>query len=390
MTVSSSNMQIYSSMASASTFLPKNNTKHDVGAKRKVEKVAEKREMKENKGKGKEKVVEHTPAIFLSKPAKKPHPTESINPKPIPSIDSAPDFGLDHNNNDSGGSDNKDNSEDGKGPSIINPACLVDIKTKSVNNLKNGGWPMHSLLNDLVQKCYNTQRLEKHIYHCKGGCGKTFSNRNGAWILRHATGCHRLPPEPQKQAKAEVASNVLSRQLDIDDPESTKIVSETSDVEGKGNNGLGPGGVIVMKKWKFEEVVEVVGLPSNPRLRRLHHPHHFLKRPRCSAERRDIRSLILQLSSSSAVQVSQCTSQMSQILMFGKICYILLTQHIVQHLTQSWRRSKLLVKQKAFSKFRPHTCKPKTTLQFHVMEEQQMEGLLFLQSMCQPKTERFI
>ena len=40
MIASSSNTQIYSSMASASTFMPKN-VKNDVEAKRKVEKVVE-------------------------------------------------------------------------------------------------------------------------------------------------------------------------------------------------------------------------------------------------------------------------------------------------------------------------------------------------------------
>lgn len=269
MTVSNSNTQIYSSMASASTFVPKNNIKHDE-AKRKarVEKVAEKKkEEKEDRGKGKGKVVGHTSAFFLPNSVKKPSPTQSINPKPIPTIDIAPDFSLlaEHNNNDcaSGGpgSENlnevNDDSEDGDGSPLVNPACLIDIETKSANNSKNGGRPTHSLLNDLVQKCYNTEKPEKHIFRCKGGCGKTFSNRNGARIIRHATGCHRLPAGPRKQAKAEAASKAPSRQLNIDDPESTKTISETSDVEGKGDNG--PGGVIVTKKRKLE-VVEVGGV----------------------------------------------------------------------------------------------------------------------------------
>jgi hypothetical protein len=311
MTVSSGNTQIYSSMASASTFVPtgKNNTKHDE-AKRKVEKVADKKkEAKENREKGKAKVVGRTSVFFFPNPANKPSPTESINPKPIPSIDSAPDPSLpvgrtsafflpntankpsrtesinpqtipsidsapdpslpvDHDEYDSGGpgSENEVNNEDGDGSFIVNPACLIDIEKKPVNNSKNGGRPMHSLLNDLVQKCYNTERPEKHIFHCKGGCGKTFSNRNGARIIRHATGCHRLPAELRKQAKAEVASKAPSRQLDIDDPESTKIISETSDVEQKGKNK--PGGVVVMKKRKLDEVVEVGGVSVKSKLQK--------------------------------------------------------------------------------------------------------------------------
>jgi hypothetical protein len=53
-----------------------------------------------------------------------------------------------------------------------------------------------------------------------------------------------------------VARKAPSRQLNIDDPESTKIVSETSDNEGKGTGG------VVMKKRKIEvvEVGEVVKL----------------------------------------------------------------------------------------------------------------------------------
>ena len=205
MTVSSSNTQIYSSMASASTFLPKNDIKNDE-AKKKVEKGVEKKKEKKGKGLGKEKAVGHTPAFFLpsTRPANKTSSTVSINPKPILSIESAPDFGLpvvavaavDHDDNDSRRSECEVNSEDGDGSSIVNPTCLIDIESKSLNTAKNGGRPMHLLLNDLVQKCYNTKRPEKHIFRCKGGCGKTFSNRNGARIIRHATGCHRLPVEP--------------------------------------------------------------------------------------------------------------------------------------------------------------------------------------------------
>jgi hypothetical protein len=280
MTASSSNMQIYSSMSSASTFRTflSVNTK-DVEVKRKVEKVIEKgketketkkkKEIKEKKEKGNMKAVGPTlAAIFLPNSAKKPPPTESINPKPIPSVDNAQqppptesinpkpipsvDNAVDQDDNDSGRSEG--DNEDGDGSIAMDLACLIDIETKSVNNLKNGGRPMHSLLNDLVQKCYNTQRPEKHIFRCKGGCGKIFSNRNGARIIRHATGCHRLPSESRKRAKVEVASKAPSQQLNIDDPESTKIVSETSDIEGKGNNGPASGSVIVVKKRKLEDV----------------------------------------------------------------------------------------------------------------------------------------
>jgi hypothetical protein len=245
-------------MASASTFLPKNDIKVDE-AKRKVEKgTVKKKERKEN---GKEEAVGRTSAFFLPKSENKPFPTKSINPKPTPSIDSAQDFGLqvDHDDDKSVGSEseNESNEADADESSIVNPSCLIDIETKSVNSSKNGGRPMHSLLNDLVQKCYNTRRPEKHLFRCKGGCGKTFSNRNGARIIRHATGCHYLPAEPRKRAKAEVASKAPSRQLNIDDPESTKFVSETSDNEGKGT-----GGVVVMKKRKIEEVVEVGGVST--------------------------------------------------------------------------------------------------------------------------------
>ena len=119
--------------------------KHDE-AKRKVEKVVEKK--KEKKEKEKAVPVEHTSTFFLPKPYNKPSPTKSIDPKPIPRIDSAPD-------DDSRGSEDEDN-EGGDGSSIVNPACLIDIETKSqsVKNSKNRGRLMHSLLNVLVQKCY--------------------------------------------------------------------------------------------------------------------------------------------------------------------------------------------------------------------------------------------
>lgn len=60
------------------------------------------------------------------------------------------------------------------------------------------------------------------------------------------------------RAKAEVASKAPSQQLNINDPESTKMVSETNDVEGKGKDGPA-GSVVVIKKRKLEEV-EIGGL----------------------------------------------------------------------------------------------------------------------------------
>jgi hypothetical protein len=132
MTVSNSNMQIYSHMASASTFLPKN-TKHDVEAKRKVEKVTEKeKEKKEKKEKGKGQTLP-VAAIFLPNSANKRPPNESMTLKPTPSVDVghvALDFGLDLDNNDSdsggpvpGGSASEDNNEDGEG-SFVNLLIL--------------------------------------------------------------------------------------------------------------------------------------------------------------------------------------------------------------------------------------------------------------------------
>ena len=294
MTVSSSNMQIYSSMASASAFLPKNNIKQDE-VKRKVEKVAERRkEDGESKEKGGSRVVERTPAFFLPKPVHKPSLTESTNPKPIPNIptSSPPIFGQPVDRDDDGESENEVNNEDGDGSSIVNLACLIDIETTSVNNSKNGGRPMHTLLNDLVQKCYHTERPEKHIFRCKGGCGKTFSNRNGARIIRHATGCHRLPAEPRKQAKAEVARKAPSQQLNNDDPESTKIVNETSnDVEGKGNNV--PGSVIVMKKRKIEEVVEAGGVTVKSKAQKTASSSPFLEKAKALGRKERHRKLDL-------------------------------------------------------------------------------------------------
>ena len=376
MKASSSNTQIYSSMASASTFLPKNHSKCDVEDKKKVdlEKVVEREKGgKERKEKG--KVVERTPAIFLPKSANKP-PMESINLKRIQGVDSV-DFGLDHDDNDSlsGGSDSEDEG------SVTNLACLIDIETKSVNDSKNGGRPMHSLLNDLVQKCYNTQRPEKHIFRCKGGCGKTFSNRNGARIIRHATGCHYLPPEPRKRAKAEAASKAPSRQLNIDDPESTKTVSETNDVEGKGKDG--PGCVVVMKKRKLEEV-EVGGLTIKSKVQKTASSSPFFEKAKALGRKDQHQKLNL------AVVKLFCCSGIPTYISDLDVWKDLQTQHTVQLLAQSWRRFKSLAKQKASSKFRLHTFEPRKTLQFHVMEERQMEELLFLQYMCRLKTERFI
>ena len=57
-----------------------------------------------------------------------------------------------------------------------------------------------------------------------------------------------------------MASKAPSRQLNIDDPESTKVDSKTSDNKGKGDSR--PGGVMVMKKGKFEEMVEVGGVST--------------------------------------------------------------------------------------------------------------------------------
>jgi hypothetical protein len=147
---SSSNTHSYSNMASASSFKPKD-TKSII-----VKNLENGKETKK-KEKGKEKTPGHTPTMFITATSKTlAEPSKSNSFQEIMEDEYAPD-------NDDGGFDNGNDGGD-SGCVIDNPTSLINIKLKSNGDMRRGGQPKHSLLDDLLQKCYQQLEPVKHLF----------------------------------------------------------------------------------------------------------------------------------------------------------------------------------------------------------------------------------
>jgi hypothetical protein len=243
---SSINKQLDSKMTSVSNFQPKDktgtaNTENTKPKTDNLEKVVKKKE------KGKEKAVSHVPMMFFAADSKKVTPKSKLS-------DALVDDGsaLVGGTNEYKTTDDDSGDEDGKFI-VNNPTNLIDIKSKSKlkEGANKGGRPKNSLLNDLLQKCYQKSEPEKHLFRCVGGCRMTYANRNLNRTICHATGCHHLPASIRIRAKAYAASKAPSRNLSVDDPESTKVHVDDRDTKESGEEEVG--GVIAVKKRKLND-----------------------------------------------------------------------------------------------------------------------------------------
>jgi len=242
---SSRNAHSYSNIASASGFQPKEMKSVVVADNKKVEKIEVKKE-KEKKEKGKEKAPGNTPTMFLTAPLK-----TVAEPSLHEIVD---DEYVADSNGDDGGFDDSDN--DGIGGFFVdNPTSLIDIKSTSKSNgaTNKGGRPKKSLLDDLLQKCYQQSAPEKHLFRCVGSCGMTYVNRNLTRAIRHATGCHRLPAPLRIRAKSYAASKAPSRKLSVDKSESTKVNDVEVVLGGNSKESNVGTGVVALKKRKLND-----------------------------------------------------------------------------------------------------------------------------------------
>jgi len=157
-------------------------------------------------------------------------------------------------NGDDGGFDDSDNNGIG-GFFVDNPISLINIKsTPNSNGATNkGGCPKKSLLDDLLQKCYQQSAPEKHLFWCVGSCGITYINRNLTCAICHATGCHRLPAPLRTRAKSYAASKAPLRKLSIDKSKSTKVNGVEVMLGGNSKESNVGTGVIALKKRKLND-----------------------------------------------------------------------------------------------------------------------------------------
>ena len=189
---------------------------------------------KDKQEKGKNKTVTRVPAMFLTANSESKKETKVAKD------------GDD-------GEDQADQSDAEEGEFVVsNPTSLIDIKSKSKSsgNSNKGGRPMNSLLDVLLQKCYQESAPEKHLFRCVGGCGMTYVNRNLNRTVRHATGCHRLPSDIRTRAKEHAVTKAPSRKLAASNP-------EVHDVAGgetmKDSSQKDVGEVVVVKKRKLND-----------------------------------------------------------------------------------------------------------------------------------------
>jgi hypothetical protein len=228
-------------MASASSFQPKETKGVIVADNKKAEK----------KEKGKEKAPGYTPTMFLTATSKTLMETSKSNSlREIVDDEYVAD-------NDDGGFDDGNDDADG-GFFVDNPTSLIDIMATSKSNgaMNRGGRPKNSLLDDLLQKCYQRSEPGKHLFRCVGSCGMTYVNRNLTRAIRHATGCHRLPAPIRIRAKSYAASKAPSRNLSIDKPESTKVNDVEVTLAGENPNTKErkvDGRVMALKKRKLND-----------------------------------------------------------------------------------------------------------------------------------------
>lgn len=257
MVSSGSNGQPYSDMTSALNFHPID-TKNLTGSKKVAagsesvkenanKKIGTQGIGKDKQEKGKNKMITHTPAMFLAAKPKKD--TKAATAK----------------DEDDGLGDQSDAEEGGF--VVNNPTSLIDIKLKSEPSINNnkGGRPMNSLLDILLQKCYHESAPEKHLFRCVGGCGMTYINRNLNRTVHHATACHRLPADICTRAKEHAANKALSRKLAASDPEvEVDAGGEPTIKESGQKESKDVGGVIAVKKRKLNN-----GVASNSKTTKL-------------------------------------------------------------------------------------------------------------------------
>lgn len=138
---------------------------------------------------------------------------------------------------------------------------LIDIRAEPMKKGKGtaGGRPKKNLLDKLLQKCYHSDKPEQHLFHCTGGCGTTFSNRNLDRAIKHARACSKLPSELRKIAKEHATKSAPSEKL----LQSKNIQSKIgiTDYELCGNDADDAGKVVV-KKRKISPDTAVITLDA--------------------------------------------------------------------------------------------------------------------------------